>query len=210
MKRQAERDTSPARAIAKRIREREREREGNRREDVPPPPLALLLAESRNYHKHQARSRSREREKPRLREERAAAGDSLHHRPHHELGLLGRPPLRTTPVIPKGNHRPPQTSLVARGASGLEYKTLLISNLGSQLSDEHVEDGLFHEFKKFGDVSVKLSHTPELGRVAYVNFRQPDNAREARHAKARLVLYDRPLKVEPMYMRRRSCTPPDC
>ncbi|XP_030633746.1 LOW QUALITY PROTEIN: putative RNA-binding protein 15B [Chanos chanos] len=207
MKRQAERDNSPARAIAKRIRERERDREVNRREDGPPPPLALLLAESRNYHKHQARSRSREREKPRLREDRGAAADTLHHRSHHELGLIGRPPLRATSVLPKG--KPAADLLSSRGTGGLEYKTLLISNLGSQLSDEHVEDGLFHEFKKFGDVSVKLSHTPELGRVAYVNFRHTDNAREARHAKARLVLYDRPLKVEPMYMRRRSCTPPD-
>ncbi|XP_048879621.1 putative RNA-binding protein 15B [Brienomyrus brachyistius] len=206
MKRQAERDSSPARAVAKRMRDRDRDRDGSRREDGPPPPLAVLLAESRNYHKHQARSRSREREKPRLREERGS-GDP-HHRQHlHDLGLIGRPPLRTTAVLPKS--KAAAELLSARGIGGLEYKTLLISNLGSQLSDEHVEDGLFHEFKKFGDVSVKLSHTPELGRVAYVNFRHPDNAKEARHSKARLVLYDRPLKVEPLYLRRRSCTPPD-
>nr|XP_020467829.1 putative RNA-binding protein 15B [Monopterus albus] len=130
MKRQAGRDTSPSRAIAKRIRERERE--SARREELPPPPLAPL------------------------------------------------------------------------------DKTLLISNLGSQVSDEDVEDALFHDFKKFGDVSVKLSHTPELGRIAYVNFRHPEDAKEARHAKSsRLVLGDRQLKVEPMYVRRRSVTPPD-
>ncbi|KAK6320834.1 putative RNA-binding protein 15B [Coregonus clupeaformis] len=207
MKRQAGRDSSPSRALAKRIRERERERDGARREDLPPPPLALLLAESRRQN---ARSRSREREKTRLREERGAAGDPLHHRQqHHDLSLIGRPPLRTTAALPKGKA---STELLGpRGGAGgtLEYKSLLISNLGSVLSDEHVEDGLFHEFKKFGDVSVKLSHTPELGRVAYVNFRHLEDAKEARHAKTRLVLYDRPLKVEPMYVRRRSCTPPD-
>ncbi|KAG7235624.1 hypothetical protein INR49_002386, partial [Caranx melampygus] len=191
MKRQAGRETSPSRAIAKRIRERERE--SARREELPPPPLALLLAESRGYHR---RSRSREREKPRLREERAAALE-LHHR--HELSLLGRPPLRTTAA-----------ELPAARPGTLEYKTLLISNLGSQVSDEDVEDALFHEFKKFGDVSVKLSHTPELGRIAYVNFRHPEDAKEARHAKSsRLVLGDRQLKIEPMYVRRRSVTPPD-
>ncbi|XP_010864934.2 putative RNA-binding protein 15B [Esox lucius] len=207
MKRQAGRDISPSRALAKRIRERERERDGARREDLPPPPLALLLAESRRQH---ARSRSREREKTRLREERGAAGDPLHHRQqHHELGLIGRPTLRTTATLPKG--KVAAELLGARGGAGgaLEYKSLLISNLGSVLTDEHIEDGLFHEFKKFGDVSVKLSHTPELGRVAYVNFRHPEDAKEARHAKTRLVLYDRPLKVEPMYVRRRSCTPPE-
>ncbi|XP_072237454.1 putative RNA-binding protein 15B [Leuresthes tenuis] len=194
MKRQAGRETSPPRAIAKRIRERERE--STRREELPPPPpppLALLLAESRSYHR---RSRSREREKPRLREERAAALE-LHHR--HELSLLGRPPLRTTAA-----------ELPAARPGTLEYKTLLISNLGSQVSDEDVEDALFHEFKKFGDVSVKLSHTPELGRIAYVNFRHPEDAKEARHAKSsRLVLGERQLKIEPMYVRRRSVTPPD-
>lgn len=191
MKRQAGRETSPSRAIAKRIRERERE--SARREELQTPPLALLLAESRGYHR---RSRSREREKPRLREERAAALE-LQHR--HELSLLGRPPLRTTaPELP------------ASRPGTLEYKTLLISNLGSQVSDEDVEDALIHEFKKFGDVSVKLSHTPELGRIAYVNFRHPEDAKEARHAKSsRLVLGDRQLKIEPMYVRRRSVTPPD-
>lgn len=189
MKRQAGRESSPSRAIAKRMRERE----SGRREEQPPPPLALLLAESRSYHR---RSRSRERDKPRLREERAAALE-LHHR--HELSLLGRPPLRTTAA-----------ELPAARPSTVEYKTLLISNLGSQVSDEDVEDALFHEFKKFGDVSVKLSHTPELGRIAYVNFRHPEDAKEARHAKSsRLVLGDRQLKVEPMYVRRRSVTPPD-
>ncbi|XP_068171043.1 putative RNA-binding protein 15B [Antennarius striatus] len=195
MKRQAGREASPSRAIAKRIREREREREGARREELPtpPPPLALLLADSRGYHR---RSRSREREKPRLREERAAALE-LHHR--HELSLLGRPPLRTAAA-----------ELPAARPGTLEYKTLLISNLGSQVSDEDVEDSLFHEFKKFGDVSVKLSHTPELGRIAYVNFRHPEDAKEARHAKSsRLVLGERQLKIEPMYVRRRSVTPPD-
>ncbi|XP_036389901.1 putative RNA-binding protein 15B [Megalops cyprinoides] len=207
MKRQAERDSSPTRAIAKRIRERDRDRDGSRREDVVPPPLAALLSESRNYHKHQARSRSRERDRLRLREERGAA-DSLHRQHHRDLGLSSRPPLRTTAVLPKS--KAATELLTGRGGGGgLEYKTLLISNLGSQLSDEQVEDGLFHEFKKFGDVSVKLSHTPELGRVAYVNFRHPDNAKEARRSKARLVMYDRPLKVEAVYVRRRSCTPPD-
>ncbi|XP_045884940.1 putative RNA-binding protein 15B [Micropterus dolomieu] len=203
MKRQAGRETSPSRAIAKRIRERERE--SARREELPPPPpppLALLLAESRGYHR---RSRSREREKPRLREERAAALE-LHHR--HELSLLGRPPLRTTAAELPGAAAAAAAAAARPGT--LEYKTLLISNLGSQVSDEDVEDALFHEFKKFGDVSVKLSHTPELGRIAYVNFRHPEDAKEARHAKSsRLVLGDRQLKIEPMYVRRRSVTPPD-
>ncbi|XP_077357763.1 putative RNA-binding protein 15B [Festucalex cinctus] len=104
---------------------------------------------------------------------------------------------------------------MAVAAAGLrpparDYKTLLISNVSPQVPDDDLEDALFHEFKRFGDVSVKLSHTPELGRIAYVNFRHAEDAKEARHAKtSRLLLAERPLKIEPVYVRRRSVTPPD-
>lgn len=88
-----------------------------------------------------------------------------------------------------------------------EYKTLKISELGSQLNDEEIEDGLFHEFKKFGEVSVKIIRENDE-RVAFVNFRRPDDARAAKHARGRLVLYDRPLKIETVYTsRRRSRSP---
>ncbi|XP_051932785.1 RNA-binding protein 15-like [Hippocampus zosterae] len=88
-----------------------------------------------------------------------------------------------------------------------EYKTLKISELGSQLSDEDIEDGLFHEFKKFGNVSVKMSRENDE-RVAFVNFRKPDDARAAKHARGRLVLFDRPLKVDVVYMNRRRSRSP--
>lgn len=88
-----------------------------------------------------------------------------------------------------------------------EYKTLKISELGNQLNDEDIEDGLFHEFKKFGDVSVKICRENDE-RVAFVNFRRPDDARAAKHARGRLVLYDRPLKIETVYMNRRRSRSP--
>ncbi|XP_029455423.1 putative RNA-binding protein 15B [Rhinatrema bivittatum] len=167
--------------------------------------------------KRQARSGSRDREKPSSRrDDRAAAAAAaavaadINHRLQHltEVAANMRLPMRA------GAAAAAAAAAVVEPAdrvtaSLMEYKTLLISNLGSQLSNEHIEDGLFHEFKKFGDISVKLSHTPELGRVAYVNFRHPDDARDARHAKGRLVLYDRLLKVEPVFSRIRSTTPPE-
>ncbi|XP_069489067.1 RNA-binding protein 15 [Ambystoma mexicanum] len=85
------------------------------------------------------------------------------------------------------------------GAPEGEYKTLRISELGSALSDGAVEDGLFHEFKRFGDVSVKMSRAGDE-RVAFVNFRRPEDARAAKHARGRLVLYDRPLKIEAVHV----------
>lgn len=88
-----------------------------------------------------------------------------------------------------------------------EYKTLKISELGSQLNDEEIEDGLFHEFKKFGDVSVKIGRENDE-RVAFVNFRRPEDARAAKHARGKLVLYDRPLKIETVYTNRRRSRSP--
>ncbi|CAN9511720.1 unnamed protein product [Ophioblennius macclurei] len=88
-----------------------------------------------------------------------------------------------------------------------EYKTLKIGELGSQLNDEEIEDGLFHEFKKFGDVSVKIGRENDE-RVAYVNFRRPEDARAAKHARGKLVLYDRPLKIETVYTNRRRSRSP--
>ncbi|XP_064778158.1 RNA-binding protein 15 [Oncorhynchus masou masou] len=88
-----------------------------------------------------------------------------------------------------------------------EYKTLKISELGTQLSDEDIEDGLFHEFKKFGDVSVKISRSNDE-RIAFVNFRKPEDARAAKHARGRLVLYDRPLRIDAVYINRRRSRSP--
>ncbi|KAM9759265.1 RNA-binding protein 15-like [Menidia menidia] len=90
---------------------------------------------------------------------------------------------------------------------GSEYKTLKISELGSELNDEEIEDGLFHEFKKFGDVSVKISRENDE-RVAFVNFRRPEDARAAKHARGKLVLYDRPLKIETVYINKRRSRSP--
>lgn len=88
-----------------------------------------------------------------------------------------------------------------------EYKTLKISELGTQLNDEEIEDGLFHEFRKFGEVSVKMSRENDE-RVAFVNFRRPEDARAAKHARGKLVLYDRALKIEIVYMNRRRSRSP--
>lgn len=101
---------------------------------------------------------------------------------------------------PRGDGRPPSNP-------ESEYKTLKISELGSQLNDEEIEDGLFHEFKRFGDVSIKIGRENDE-RVAFVNFRRPDDARAAKHARGKLVLYDRPLKIEAVYINRRRSRSP--
>ncbi|XP_036388944.1 RNA-binding protein 15 [Megalops cyprinoides] len=125
----------------------------------------------------------------------AASSSSKNHNPSLALDPAA---ARTNP---RAEPRPP----LANNES--EYKTLKISELGSQLSDEDIEDGLFHEFKKFGDVSVKISRINDE-RVAFVNFRRPEDARAAKHARGRLVLYERPLKIEAVYINRRRSRSP--
>ncbi|XP_030640423.1 RNA-binding protein 15 [Chanos chanos] len=117
---------------------------------------------------------------------------------NHNSNLPLEPAARTNS---RGDQRVPLP------ANESEYKTLKISELGTQLSDEEIEDGLFHEFKKFGDVSVKISRVNDE-RIAFVNFRRPDDARAAKHARGRLVLYDRPLKIEAVYLNRRRSRSP--
>ena len=78
------------------------------------------------------------------------------------------------------------------------YKVLCVSHLHSKASDEMVRDALYREFKKFGEVKVEV--TADAGeRVAYVYFRSSEEAREAKHSKPRILFYDRPVNVEPLY-----------
>lgn len=83
------------------------------------------------------------------------------------------------------------------------YKVLCVSPLHGKASDEFIKETLFREYKKFGDFSIRISHDLEE-RVAYVCFRTAEDAREAKHAKPRIVLYDKVALVEPVYESARS------
>ncbi|XP_026490562.1 RNA-binding protein spenito [Vanessa tameamea] len=96
------------------------------------------------------------------------------------------------------------------------YKVLCVSALHPKASDEIIKDTLYREYKKFGDFSIKISHELDE-RVAYVCFRSAEDARDAKHAKPRIILYDKVAIVDPVYepvrseyrSRPRSITPPD-
>lgn len=51
---------------------------------------------------------------------------------------------------------------------------------------------------RFGDISVKVCHD-NTERYAYIYFRSYEEAREARHAKSRLFLFDKMVEIEPIY-----------
>ena len=103
--------------------------------------------------------------------------------------------------------------------SSRPYKVLCVSSLHQKASDDVVRDTLYREYKKYGDISVRVVMDPD-GRVAYVYFRNFEDARDARHSKSRIILFDKPAVVEPVFEsrsesyqsssreRRRSMTPP--
>ncbi|XP_069500203.1 putative RNA-binding protein 15B [Ambystoma mexicanum] len=215
MKRHSDRDCSSPRASGKRQRERDRERGrerdgGSRREEGPTD--SGSNNRSSRYRKNSeergtnrsGRSDSRDRFSSRREERSGGGGDSSNHRPQHPPE-----PLTSRNQGRAGKPLKPEPALSVTSAG--EYKTLLVSGLGAQLlPDVQLEDAIFRQFNKYGDISVKLSHTPELGRVAYVNFRHPQDAKDARNAKGgRLELCDRPVVVEPVFLQSRSRTPPE-
>lgn len=79
-------------------------------------------------------------------------------------------------------------------------KTLCVSNLNHKVSDAAIRDALLREYNRFGEVNVKVFHSGS-DRIAYVYFRTYDDAREARHSKTRLVLFDKPVQIEPVFER---------
>ncbi|XP_060856863.1 RNA-binding protein spenito-like [Metopolophium dirhodum] len=83
------------------------------------------------------------------------------------------------------------------------YKVLCVSALHPKASDEQVKDTLYREYRKFGEFSVKISH--ELNeRMAYVCFRSSKDAKDAKHSKPRIHLFDKIALVAPVYESRGS------
>ncbi|KAK3102800.1 hypothetical protein FSP39_014003 [Pinctada imbricata] len=79
-----------------------------------------------------------------------------------------------------------------------EYRSLCLSNISSKIPDHVLKEALYREFKKFGEFNVNVTYSGEV-RVAYINFRYPEDAREAKHAKQKLMLFERPVRVESVY-----------
>lgn len=88
-----------------------------------------------------------------------------------------------------------------------EYRSLCLSGISSKIPDHAVKDALYREFKKFGEFNVNITYTGEM-RVAYINFRYPEDAREAKHAKHnKLVLFERLVVIESVYPKKHHGAP---
>ncbi|XP_018324019.1 RNA-binding protein spenito [Agrilus planipennis] len=78
------------------------------------------------------------------------------------------------------------------------YKVLCVSALHPKASDEVIKDTLYREYKKYGDLSIRIAHDLDE-RVAYVCFRSPEDARDAKHGKPRIIIYDKVAVVDAVY-----------
>ncbi|KAK6176540.1 hypothetical protein SNE40_014806 [Patella caerulea] len=126
----------------------------------------------------------------------------------HDLDPPPRKQFRDDRIM-DGGYSPPSGIPPARtDAKSPEYRSLCVSCIPSKVPDPVLKEALIREFTKFGEMNVKVTISGDQ-RVAYVNFRYPEDARNARHAKGKLVLFDRPVRIEPVikYYRRRSSSP---
>jgi RNA-binding protein 15 len=88
-----------------------------------------------------------------------------------------------------------------------EYRSLCLSNISSKIPDHVLKDALYREFKKYGEFNVNITYSGEM-RVAYVNFRYPEDAREAKHAKQnKLVLFERLVVIDSVYPKKHHTAP---
>lgn len=76
------------------------------------------------------------------------------------------------------------------------YKILCVTNLNPKVPEGTIREALLREFSRFGDVKVKVVYDNEL--IAYVYFRCYEDAREARHAKTRMILFEKQLNIIPI------------
>jgi len=93
-----------------------------------------------------------------------------------------------------------------------QFRTLCLSQFHQRILDEDIIESIYRAFKKFGDFTVKIAFSAGR-RLAYVNFRYPEDAYAAKQAlKDRLILFDDMVRIDVVYntksSRGRSASPP--
>lgn len=84
------------------------------------------------------------------------------------------------------------------GKSHQPYKVLCVSALHGDASDETIKDIIYTEYKRYGEFSVKISRGVDE-RVAYICFKNAEDAREAMRSKRRILIFDKVAIVEPVF-----------
>uniref|UniRef100_H2YU81 RRM domain-containing protein n=1 Tax=Ciona savignyi TaxID=51511 RepID=H2YU81_CIOSA len=103
---------------------------------------------------------------------------------------------RKSPYISPKYSPPMEVSRGRRGRDNDYYTTLSVHNFSSQLSSADIEESLYYEFKKFGDLSLRVTKDYNGERIAYATFRSAESAKACKNAKGHLVMHDRRLSIE--------------
>ncbi|CAG5120429.1 unnamed protein product [Candidula unifasciata] len=107
----------------------------------------------------------------------------------------GPPPLPPPPPRPYDARGPPPPGPYPpppRWPPENDYRSLYIM----------LRETLIDSYKRFGEMNVKITNSNDQ-RVAYLNFRYPEDAREAL-AKGVKFMFDRELKINPVFNKRRN------
>ena len=90
------------------------------------------------------------------------------------------------------------------GASYKEYRTLCLSNINPRVQDTTIKEAIHQEFRKFGDFNIKIVQVGPERRIAYVNFKYPDDARDAKLGREnKLVLFDMQIRIDAVFPKKR-------
>lgn len=80
-----------------------------------------------------------------------------------------------------------------------QFHTLCLSQFNARNSDDEITNAIYHEFKKFGDFTVKIIYSGPR-RLAYIDFQYADDAHDAKQLfQDKLVLFDTPIRVDVVY-----------
>ncbi len=90
--------------------------------------------------------------------------------------------------------------------SNKTYTSLRLTGFPSHVADMAIKDALYHEFKKFGDVNIRITYSgPNEERTAFANFRAHEHARDAKMAKGdRITLFAKSLRVDCVFKPKNS------
>ncbi|XKL64229.1 hypothetical protein PGB90_004315 [Kerria lacca] len=88
------------------------------------------------------------------------------------------------------------------GKTHQSYKILCVSALHGDASDETIKEVIYNEYKRYGEFIVKISHDIDE-RVAYICFKNSEDAKEAMRSKRRILIYDKVAIVEPVFEKSR-------
>ena len=92
----------------------------------------------------------------------------------------------------------PHGSYKSYGSKNDARDQLIVSNLPLHASDQVVKDGLFHEFKKFGHVSIYLRGRGD-GRIAAISYRNPDDTikvKQYHERRGKFIVFNRQLHID--------------